>query len=752
MQERLYKAAACHSSYLHNYHKYKMVFWDKFDYSILTRNIMYYRKKGKFQKGTWNDVIISADTETSKHHEYQRRSDESCPNHICAWTISIRAYHLNLVTLYGSRPSDMVKAIQKIRDCLKGDEIYIYFHNMAYDYTFLRLFLHKAFGTPVKEINTKPHYPILIGFENGIIIKDSLILAGCKLEKWANDLDVHHKKAVGSWDYDKVRDQEPCKFTRAELRYIENDTLALVECLDAICINLNKNISTIPYTATGIPREELRERAKQHKGHENFLRQALTFKQMQKVLKLYHGGYSHANRYYIGEICDLDTTRGGDFVSSYPFCALAFRFPSGAFIPLDKDVKPEYILRNSEDYAFIFRISFFNIRLKDDNFPMPALQSSKCERSINMEIDNGRVIKAGYCTLYLCELDLEVINSMYTWDDASICTEVEVSPKDYLPRWFTDYVYELFADKCRRKPTKKTDPVNYALSKSRLNSLYGLCVQSSFIKRNFIEVTEPGWYKINEDGDEGLFMSGEYRTDFDEDLETRYNKYIKSPNSVLPYIWGTYITAYAFRNLFKLGDCVTKFYKKDPDGKFSLAYPPHWYYSDTDSAYSDDWNMKKVEEYNKWCKKLLLDNGYGPVVVEGKEYWLGIAEFDSDSVYSEFTFLGSKRYCGRSTEDNELHITVAGVPKKGAVCLEDDITKFTKDFIFDGKRTGKMGHFYVLSNVGIYTDEWGNEVGDSIDLKPCDYALDAVDKYEYLLTDDYCTEYYSEEDFDIYDQ
>ena len=26
-------------------------------------------KKGKFQKGTWNDVIIAADTETSKGHE-----------------------------------------------------------------------------------------------------------------------------------------------------------------------------------------------------------------------------------------------------------------------------------------------------------------------------------------------------------------------------------------------------------------------------------------------------------------------------------------------------------------------------------------------------------------------------------------------------------------------------------------------------------------------------------------------------------
>ena len=131
MNERLYKAAASHSSYLHNYHKYRMIFWDKFDYTILTRNIMYYKKKGKFQKGTWNDVIIAADTETSKSHEI---SSDPLPNHVCAWTISIRAYHINIVTLYGSRPSDMIRALQKIRDSLKGDEIYVYFHNMAYDY------------------------------------------------------------------------------------------------------------------------------------------------------------------------------------------------------------------------------------------------------------------------------------------------------------------------------------------------------------------------------------------------------------------------------------------------------------------------------------------------------------------------------------------------------------------------------------------------------------------------------------------
>ena len=60
----------------------------------------------------------------------------------------------------------------------------------------------------------------MLKFDNGIILKDSLILAQCKLEKWANDLNVHHKKAVGSWDYDLIRHQDH-QFTDEELHYIE---------------------------------------------------------------------------------------------------------------------------------------------------------------------------------------------------------------------------------------------------------------------------------------------------------------------------------------------------------------------------------------------------------------------------------------------------------------------------------------------------------------------------------------------------
>ena len=289
------------------------------------------------------------------------------------------------------------------------------------------------------------------------------------------------------------------------------------------------------------------------------------------------------------------------------------------------------------------------------------------------------------------------------------------------------------------------DPVAYALAKSRVNSVYGLTVQKS-IRENFIEVTEPGEYKINWDGDKAFFESGEYRQDFDQDLKAEYEKYLKNPNTVLPYQWGAYCTAYAFRNLFELGSCVNCTYDKSG----SLAYPPHWYYSDTDSCYSDDWNEEKISAYNKKCKENLKANGYGAVEVNGKEYWLGVAEPDSE--YSEYIVLGPKRYCGRSTKDNELHITVAGVPKDGAKCLENDIDKFHRNFIFDGNITGKKAHFYFFSKDGITIDQFGNEVGDSIDLQPCDYHLGAVDKYDYILSDDFFFEYFGEENFDIYDQ
>ncbi len=83
---------------------------------------------------------------------------------------------------------------------------------------------------------------------------------------------------------------------------------------------------------------------------------------------------------------------------------------------------------------------------------------------------------------------------------------------------------------------------------------------------------------------------------------------------------------------------------------------------------------------------------------------------------------------------------------------KNDCEQCVRNFIFDGRTTGKLAHFYIFSTDGIYIDNFGNEIGDSIDLQPCDYRLDSTDRLEYINTEDFYFEYYGEENFDIYDK
>lgn len=676
---------------------YTMCFWKDWNYKILDM-ITYSRRSGRGRNDSWSNAIIMADTETSK-------KEESKENHVCAWTISIRAYNQNAVTLYGHTPVEMCRCMNKIRHHLSGDHIVIFFHNLPYDYVFLRKFLFTKFGQPEKQLNVKSHYPLFINFANGIQLRDSLMLAQRSLEKWAKDMQVEHQKAVGLWDYDKKRSQFET-FTQQELEYIEHDTLAGVECINALMNALNKKIWSLPYTATGIPREEVRKRGKSNGAKQLFDRIALTYEQYKKLEKVFHGGFTHGNRHLIDELI-TGLIQCFDFASSYPFVLLSRKYPMEKFNSMP-DCKIKDILKSAENTAFMFKLILINPRLKSDFTPMPVLQASKCVKTVNAILDNGRILKASYIEIYTDETTLKLIDEQYKYD-GDICTEVEYSAKDYLPRWFTDYVFELFADKCK---LKKGDPVLYALAKARLNSLYGLCVQKS-IKPQIKELLSDT--EIN-----GILKhEGDYVTDDSIDEETIYQKYLDNKGNILLFSWGVWCTSYAMYNLFDLGKCV----KDDHQSKIS-----RWIYSDTDSCYSDYWDYEKIERYNQKCKEELKANNYGPVVVGNREYWLGIAEHEEgEDDYSEFKIEGAKRYCGRKCSDNEIHITVAGVPKKkGALCLEDDINKFTQDFIFSGTITGKLTHtyFYVPE---IYTDSQGNITGDSIDLTPCDYRLDSTE-------------------------
>lgn len=623
------------------------------------------------------------------------------PNYVVAWTISIRCFNKNLVTLWGRKPSDLIKCLTKIHNKMNGNTTYVYFHNLTYDYTFLRQFMFAQWNYPIHQLNTKPRYPIYIEFGNGIILRDSLILAQRKLEKWADDLDVEHKKAVGKWDYEKIRTQDE-DYTPEELEYIEHDTLAGVECIQKTMDTLNKQIQHMPYTATGIPREQTRKLGKAVKYKDNFNRMCLSYEQYLKMVRVYHGGYTHGNRHYIGILMQAklkeEAIKCYDFASSYPFCMLAYKFPMEKFMP-QPACTVGHILKNKDRRAYIFKLILKRPSLKNDEIPMPALQFSKCRRTINEVLDNGRILAADYVEIYLNEIDLIQIEKQYNYDEA-YCVEVESALKDYLPRWFTDYVFKCFVDKTK---LKGGDPVLYSIAKSKLNSLYGMTVQKS-LKSNWQEDFENYEYYIEE-----------------VDEREEYDKYLNNRNNILPYQWGVWVTSYAQNNLFKLGECFET-----------------WLYSDTDSCYGIGVDQQKIDAYNQNCIDLLKANRYEGVWFNDRWYYLGIAEHEpEDDTYEEFKYLGAKRYCGRNFYSHKLKITVAGVPKKNGVkCLDDDINQFKAGKIFDGYITGKKTHEYIAEDSIKYVN--GIEYADSINLIPCDYLMSSIaihEPWEYIFKD-----------------
>lgn len=682
--------------------EYTYCYYLEFDFTIL-KYILSRKKNGSKNKITYSESYIMLDTETSKDHptEYDKDGNAiSQENHLVCWTISIRAFHTNICTLRGSKPSELLHCLQLIRKNINADVCYIFVHNLPYDWQFIRRFMFAEFGTPKKQLNVKNHYPITIQFNNGIILRDSMILAGVGLERWSENLNVEHKKAVGSWNYLKIRNQNTI-LTDEELHYIEFDTLAGVECLNALADTLNDTVVSLPFTNTGIVRRHIRKIGRKNWAKKLFNDQLITLDEYDILERVFHGGYTHSNRNIVGWI--RENVLCFDFKSSYPFCMLTCKVPRESFIHYDRPFTPFEILQD-ENNAYIFKLIGVNIRLRDPKYPMPALQFFKSVASINATCDNGRILEADYLEIYLNEVDLKVIMQQYDADGWS-CVEVMSAYKDYMPDYFRDEVFNIFKEKCELeydiKILKQGDISLYNTKKAQLNSLYGMCVTKA-IKEDIQECYEDDRIHLRE--------SGEYYID-DFDKEKKFKKYIKDRNQILPYIWGVYVTSYAMLHLFELSECIDYINK-------------HWLYSDTDSIYSDNWNLKKLEKYNKVVKQELIKAGYGSVKVHDKEYWLGVAE--PDGSYDEFITQGAKRYAVK--QGKKIKITVAGIPKKsGAACLRS-LDDFREGFIFYGQGTGKTTHTYLYNDIHI--DEHGNEVADSIDLTDADYTLSSVVKMQ----------------------
>lgn len=451
---------------------YSRVYCDDFDFGFC-RFCPVDQARGK-DKTRLNEVFIMLDTETSKSFPDRkikasdgRETYVENPNYIVAWSCAVNVYGLNMCTVYGDNPTQITPFLERLHDCFKGNKTIVYLHNMAYDIMFLRKFFFDAWGYPKSQLNTKPHYPISIEFENGIGFRDSLILAQRSIEKWAADLHVPDAKAIGKWDYDRIRNQQE-PFTDDELDYIECDVLAGVECLNATRKALKSSYESFPFTNTGIVRSRAKKEGKPFRAHQKARGYYYDgYEVYKRLTKSYHGGYVHANRHINGSVID-QPSQCYDISSSYPFTLLTEKMPCERFYKYPGPVDEAFIYQRMKENAFLFRLRVWDVELRDPMDPFPLLQLTKCALCVDAVIDNGRIREAGYVDIYLNEIDFYCIARIYRWRKCEI-DDVYTAMKDYLPRWLRDLIYNLYKDKCM---LKGGDPVLYAIRKAMLNSVY----------------------------------------------------------------------------------------------------------------------------------------------------------------------------------------------------------------------------------------------------------------------------------------
>ena len=270
------------------------------------------------------------------------------------------------------------------------------------------------------------------------------------------------------------------------------------------------------------------------------------------------GGFTHSNPYYTG--ITLENVGSIDLTSSYPSVMCAELYPMSR----PKELQPESydeLKQLVKTYCIVLDVKFLGLKniLGYESY----ISESKCKNLIGATINNGRVYEADELTITLTDVDLQIIERVYSWDKIAL-KNVMGFRKAYLPKAIIESILNLYQDKTTLKGVQGKE-VEYLLSKGMLNSVYGMSV-TDIVKDNAI-YNEENW-------------------DFEKvDIAEEIEKYNGSKNRFLYYAWGIYVTAYARRNLWT----------------GILAVGKDYIYSDTDSIKVLNYENHKpyVEAYNK---------------------------------------------------------------------------------------------------------------------------------------------------------
>lgn len=518
----------------------------------------------------------------------------------------------------------------------------------------------------------------------------SYMLTNLSLDKFLKKFNVENKKLT--YDYDKIR-YPWTPLTDEELAYCINDVKGLVQAIKLQLESDNDTLATIPLTATGYVRRDIKEAMKgfNHQQLKDMLPNSKVYSALREAFR---GGDTLANRWNADEI--IENVKSVDIVSSYPASMLTCKYPMSRFILEDnKNFKKLYKNKNK---ALLFKVIFIGLKLKKNTQGHAYLSRDKCRDIEGATYCNGRILNADYLETTLTDIDYSIVSKRYKWQDM-IVFKLWSSNYAMLPKQFRDVIKSYYRIKTELKNAKEgTDEyLFYMKNKEKLNACYGMTVEAI--------------------RDELLFIDGEFIYE-DKPLKELVHKHNK--RAYLSYAWGVWTASHSRKKLSEGIDVVTK----------NDTEPFNFIYSDTDSVkYIGNVDFT---DYNSKMEKLALINGAYATDNDGVVHYVGLYEDEQYKIPNRFKTLGAKKYV-LEDQDKKLHITIAGVNKKlGGIELER-LENFEEGFTFI-----KSGGNEIVYNDKVdmnYLTLEGKllRITDNAVIRPSTYTLGITAEYRAIL-------------------
>lgn len=610
-------------------------------------------------------------------------------------------FSVNDDVYYGSE----IKSFLKVLDDLPRDMYYLIFiHNASYEMMFLLNIIH------IKECFARaPHKPMKFTPEEYpyIEFRCSYMLSNLSLDKWGKDLGV--EKLTGELEYNYMRtpyhyDPETDTISGTplfdyELEYAEQDCRVVTAGIRDL-LKVYKNIWDLPLTSTGKVRRKVKKIVTPDKQYMRRIKRTVPespreYKLLQTV---FAGGYTHANRKYLGQVVKGEIHHR-DVASWYPTALCAFKYPLNKWVYIGRQLPDPDTF---EDDAYIIKLHMTGVKCISWNTYISGSKS----RGRGILYDNGRILGADELYITVTEQDYLTILDTYQYESIESLGTYK-NHKMYLPKVFIEIVLDFYGGKVS---LKGRDPDQYALYKTYINALFGMCCTALIQENVTFNIDDPELWSIDplsaDKVEAALHKLGLWFN----------NKYFLSYNT------GVYCTAYCRRYLW-LG---------------IMSIDEDLLYSDTDSFFYKGnhdfewWDAMIAKKLYDMCEYYDIDfDRTHPIDSKGVERQLGALEVEDDDGAEMFKTLGAKKYILQYK--GELLMTVAGINKGAVDCLEGDINKFSAGFIFDKDHPSvhKLEHTY-LSNMKpvIYPGGYKSDLKYGINMRPTGYKLSMPNVYD----------------------